>query len=491
MPDLDLNNAYSPPGVYIEEETTPVVAAVGILPTVVAIVGPAVGYRVHTEAITLEATTPVSLAKLGVFGPADPTHGAAFRVTAADGTPYEGSDYDFLAAGGEDGQIGTTQDNTSTLARDDTGNIGDGETVYVSYRYQDTSYNAPLRARDYDDVKDAFGEPLDLDTGAILSPLSLAARLALENGASELVLVATTGSATATTRAELQAALAKLGGVQDVNVVVLLPVGITGTPTAAGDTVNVGSDLKTHVEAASADGNFRIGILGYEKTVTVTPETLAAGFSSSRVMLAWPNRLNYFNGYANQTLEISGYYLAAAYAGQLSSYPMQMPLTKKTIRGFAGLPSSVVQAMTVAQKNAWSDAGVAVTEVARTGLLVVRHGTSTDRTNVNSREVSLTRARDAKVRLIQDTAERAELIGTPIDAETPIRIKGVIAGCLETAKRNGLIVDWINLKVRVRSVDPSVIEVKYEYRPAYPLNYIVISYSIDTRTGETTLLEAA
>jgi hypothetical protein len=34
------------------------------------------------------------------------------------------------------------------------------------------------------------------------------------------------------------------------------------------------------------------------------------------------------------------------------------------------------------------------------------------------------------------------------------------------------------------STDPTVVEVKFAYKPAYPLNYIVISFSIDMSTGD-------
>jgi hypothetical protein len=95
------------------------------------------------------------------------------------------------------------------------------------------------------------------------------------------------------------------------------------------------------------------------------------------------------------------------------------------------------------------------------------------------------------VLLIQGTVENAALIGTAIDENTHIAVKGVVAGALETAKRNETIINYINLKVRQRSVDPSVIEVKFQYKPAYPLNYIVISFSIDTTTGEVTPLDVS
>lgn len=480
MPDF---TQYQPPGVYVEEETSPLVSVIGVAPTLVALVGPSVGYRTHTEAVTLTGTAAVALAKLGI------NVATGFTVASADGTPYAASEFAVVVGAGADATLGTTVDNTTTLARAADSDIDSGETVYVTYRYTDAEYAAPFTANDFDDVKDAFGEPLDLATGAVLSPLSLAAKVAFENGARDLVLVATEGTATAVTRTQLAAGLAKLESVYDVNVVVPLPVGLTGTAVAPGDVINVGDDLAAHVAAMEQEGLQRVGILGTESTVSVLPDVIAEGIANKRVMLAWPNRLNYWNGQTNQNIEVAGYYLAAAYAGRMAALPVQTPLTKQTIRGFSGVPAALLQTMSKSTKNAWSKAGVAVTEVLRNGSLVVRHGTTTDPTNVNTRELSLVRARDALVRLVQDTTDGSNLIGQPIDEETPIRVKGVVAGVLESARDTGIIVRYQNLKVRQRSLEPTIIEVKFQYLPAYPLNYIVISFSIDTMTGEIAPIE--
>jgi hypothetical protein len=69
----------------------------------------------------------------------------------------------------------------------------------------------------------------------------------------------------------------------------------------------------------------------------------------------------------------------------------------------------------------------------------------------------------------------------------------VVAGALEAAVDSGIIYAYNDLKARQLTSDPSVIEVKFQYRPSYPLNYIVIKFSINTETGEviTTEEEAA
>ncbi len=56
---------------------------------------------------------------------------------------------------------------------------------------------------------------------------------------------------------------------------------------------------------------------------------------------------------------------------------------------------------------------------------------------------------------------------------------------LEHAVLTGTIVAYTGLAVRQRSLDPTVIEVKFSYLPAYPLNYIVISFSVNVATGAT------
>ncbi len=470
---IDFSSTYQPPGVYIEEDTTPLVSVIGVQPTVVAIVGPGQGYRLHTDTVVLTDTTPEPLSQLGI----DITN---VTVTLADGTVVDPSQYALVVTGSD-------ETSATTIARTSGSTITNGGTVYVTYQYTDDLYFTPLRASNFEDVKDIFGPPLDLTTGDILSPLSLASKVAFENGATQLVLVATEGTPSSVTRTALTDGYAKLAAFDDVDILVPLPVGITGAHGSLGDSVNVGADLKAEVEADAAATLFRIGIIGYDKIVTADPAIdLVSGFSSSRVMLVWPNRVNYYNGETNLNIEVSGYYLAAGVAGRMASQLPQTPVTRKQVRGFSGFPGTMQAAMSTTQKNAWAAAGVCVVEIARTGQMLVRHGVSTDPTSVNTREVSLTRGKDAMVGLIQATLESTGLIGSSIDANTLLVVKGIVTGGLETAKRVGVIIDYANLVARQRSVDPSVIEVKFQYQPAYPLNYIVVVFSINTTTGEVT-----
>lgn len=474
----DQFTTYQPPGVYTTEERSITPSQVGIAPAVVAIVGPSVGYRVNTEAVVLAGSALSRLSKLGI----DPD---SIVVVKADGTTAVVDD-DYEITTGESTDVDSDTDNTTDIARPGGTTIGDGETVVVSYNYTDASYFEPLRVTSNDQVAAAFGAPLDRTTGAILSPLSFAAKFAFDNGASRVVLLAVPGSATSVTTEDLVLGYAKLLAQTDVTVIVPLPVGIVGDDNDPGDIPTVCSNLAAHINEAVSDNARRIGVLGVEAAASLSPTAIAAEASLDRIVLVHPNRMNYYNSFLSATVEVSGYYHAAAWAGRLASLPVQFPMTRKQIRGFTGIAGAVLAGMTKATKDAWSKNGVAVTEPSDRNGLVCRHGTSTDPTDLFSREISLTRAKDAMVKSIRDNLEGSGLIGSPIVEETPILLRAQIVGSLEMMASQDVIVGYGGVSVQQVSLDPSVMEVRFQYRPSYPLNYISIVFSIDTTTGNVT-----
>jgi hypothetical protein len=190
-----------------------------------------------------------------------------------------------------------------------------------------------------------------------LKPLSMAAKVAFENGARELVLLAAEGTSSVTAAA-LAAAYPKILNLHEVGVVVPVTAGIT----SGGDLGTAATDLANHCANASADGFFRIGIIGVDTGYTTgTPEAIAETANSKRVMVAWPNKLLYYNAFTGSTVEVGGQYLAAAYAGRLVSRPVQHGLTRKGITSFAGISATALASMTKAAKDTWSDSGEPIT----------------------------------------------------------------------------------------------------------------------------------
>jgi hypothetical protein len=166
-----------------------------------------------------------------------------------------------------------------------------------------------------------------------------------------------------------------------------------------------------------------------------------------------------------------------------------MPLTHKTVQGFSAITASVLKTLTPTNKDTLAKGGVALVEPDRQGRLRVRHGVTTNfGGGILTREISLVRVQDGLYNLLQDTMENSGLIGIPITDATALQVKSVVSGALETAKNtNALIVDYNSLAVRQQSPpsgDPTVIDVRFAYRPPWPLNYILVSFTVDTSNAD-------
>lgn len=466
---------YIPPGVTVDENAQPVPNVNGIVaipPSLVALVGPSIGYQTYTEPVKLNATTPVTLTQKGV----DLT---SVVVTSLGGTARTVTT-DYVTA-----QSGSpAEESVSTIARVNGGAISDGDTVYVSYHYTNSDFYLPFLSSDWDQIQTRFGAAINSSTGAVGSPLSLAAKIVMEQGVRELILLPTKGSTiTSVTAAQINTAYTYLEARDDVGIVVPIGVGITGSDVSPGDTTSLVQNLKTHTDSMAAQGKYRVGVVGLESTATRTHSTLAQSMSAKRLLIAYPNILNWYNGYTNTTIELGGIYLGAALAGMMAARAPQEPLTKKIVRSFPSIPARIFSTMTKTAKDDMSNSGVCVVEQGADGRLTVRHGVTTDRTNVLTREVSIVRAKDTLVRLLYQALDQAGVVGSPLGAETPVRVQSICDGALAQAKNAGLIVDYSNLSVRISDTDATSLQVKFAYRPAYPVNYITVSFSINTVTG--------
>ena len=445
---------YVPPGVYWQQSATPISPQSAGLPNGVAIVGPGIGYRTFSEAITLTGTDPVALSKEGVDG--------SSIIVSANGTTYAvTTDYVVTTSGS-----GPTT--VTSIASNGEGSITSGETVTVSYQYTDATYTIPTQISDAQTVQNLYGPAFDPTTGDLMSPLTLASNFAFANGAKNLVLVATTGTVTPSV---LNTSIELLSTVDTVSIVVPLPVGLT----SSGDIQSVDTDLSVFVDAQSDLSNFMIGILGYENGPTanaINPISISSNSGDERVVVAYPNSMTYYTN--NTSNQIAGYYLAAAYAGTLAGNPVQRGLTRQRIVGFSGIDPVVYSTMTTSQKNTWSAGGVAVSEIDRNGNLVV------------TREIPLVRAQDAMIDTILQTVINAGIIGSPITANTSPTIAGLVNIVLASLKAAGVIENYTSISVTESTGDPTIMNVTFLYVPAYPLNYIAITFGIDTTTGSTT-----
>jgi hypothetical protein len=483
MPSL--SSGYNPPGVYVSSDSSSVTGVVGVQPTVACLVGPGLGYQTATDTLVFPSlSTPLKLSQLGV-------QQSSIAVSYIDGGGVShnltlGTDYTVSATDG------SYPDTVTTITPVGTGALPVNTSIFVAYRYANANYFAVNSFTDFASLIAVYGNPFNSTTGAIQSPLSLAAQIAFENGANQVYTVALSGLGSLSDQYRDAYTLTESLNVIDITVPVFAENAITDNT----DLPSFISRLVTHLQNCEADGFPRVGIMGVGSgfSDSVTPDIIAQEFNYKRVVFVWPKELLYYNNFTNSTVTIGGTYLAAACAGVLCNNPVNQGLTRRQIRSFSGITLKAAQSSTTTNKNTWSAAGVAVAEVNRLGQLVIRHGTTTDPSVVTKRELSIVRCQDALFNLVQQSLDQAQLIGSPITTDTPLTVKSIITGALETAVSTNSIQAYNNVSVRQQALpngDPTVIECLFSYQPTYPLNYITVVLTLDLTTGQVTTTDSA
>lgn len=478
MSFINFSGSYQPPGVYVTAQIPQSVQASTVANTAVALVGPTRGYATNTDTVVLSGTAQ-PLSKYGI-------NASTITVTDSYGNAIPTANYTLSPLSGQQSptqQVTIVQAGTPPTTGTWT---SFSQPVYVSYQYTDAAFSNPQTFTSYNAIQAYYG-PAYTATGTLNSPITLAAQLLYSNGNPTTVCVPTADtSPTATTQANLKAAYSLLAANTSIGLVVPLPVGITTQATLQGCM----QDLAAHCEGLASQQIYRIGIFGYDSTValsTFAPNALISGSGADpRVVLAFPNQMSLYYQPTNTNLTVSGYYLAAAYAGVLASGPVQQGLTRRVVNGFAGISSALQPSMTKLSKNSWSSGGVAVAEISSTGSLVCRQGVTTSTSSVINQEISLVRSADSMMSSLQTTILNTGLIGSPTTTNTPSLIQQASQSCLDLLTANGTIVGYSSLSVSVQSFNPTVITVSFQYQPAYPLNYVSVSFGVDASTGFVT-----
>lgn len=472
---IDLSR-YLPPGVYTEAIQGPQLAVNSTLPTAVGLIGTSVGFRTWVESVLInpdeDEETPATnrtLAKKGIN-----TETLVVRNANTGQVYVESTDYTVVHI---DGTINTA-DATYTISRViEDGHIDPGDTVQVSYQFTDPKYFDAQTFYDYDDVKNYYGEPFNRTTGEIQSEITLGAKFALLNGAYEVVCAAvnpeTPGSPTTS---EYEDALDMLRDQTRVAVVV---------PCTGSQPLH--ALVLQHVQSQSANRFERRAILGMDGTSTPVASSQrivnAQAITDSRVLMVSPATFNYYSTELNNEILLGGQYMAASLAGMTVAMSYAEPLTHKRITGWAG----VEELQPEGERSLESQNGLCVIEKTRTQLIRVRHGRTTDPTDLISAEWSITGQQDALTYRIRDYLEAANLIGRPIYPYTLINVKSSAEAALQSLIRDALLVDYMGLKVRQLLLNPDVIEISFGWLPAFPLNYIAVRFGISLMSGDVSV----
>lgn len=343
--------------------------------------------------------------------------------------------------------------------------IADGETVVVAYNYTDNFFYEPTFFSDFDDIRDKYGPAFD-SAGAIASPLTLAARFAFMNGASEIVLVASLTSSDT----DIGAAIQKL---ENDDTVTMISV-VTGSAASH-------ASLAAHLVAMATVGKYRMGVVGQDGSVnTITAAALrsAQAYNNEALIMVAPAAFSFSNPITGRTQVLGGQYMAAAVLGMFAARDVHIPLTRKTVAGF----TDVYDRRSATEAALDSSVGLMNIE-SRSGTLRVRHGVTTAATNVNTREASVVRAKYDMARRLRFALDGVVGIVAP-STEAPLIVQSQVVGVLDQLSVEGIISGYQDVKARLLSSDLTTVEVRYSYTPAYPINNIAIVFTINTQTGQ-------
>jgi hypothetical protein len=374
------------------------------------------------------------------------------------------------------------------------GGANDQLTVRVSYRATPTDYYLPTRCYSQGDVENKFGAAFD-SAGNVQNPLSLAALFAFQNGASQVVAQALFGGTLAApaaptgTLANWELSFERLRSVTDVSM--LVPVISSGNlNTAPSDSLSLSilQAAQTHARYMAAQENqFLLVIAGEDGTgnTLATPtvlqshaSSLGQGANSESVMLLAPSAFTFGNPVTGANSDVGGQYVAAAAAGLAARYPTQMPLTRKRIGGL----TSIKTARTETQKDQDAQSGLAVVENKR-GRIQIRHSITTNQSTRAQQEFSVVRSKYWMMKNLVEALDTQAVGQLILDSEANFLIQVLVASELELLTNQGAIAEYGDIQVRPDPADATALQVRFTYRPSYPLNRVAITFSITAESG--------
>lgn len=353
--------------------------------------------------------------------------------------------------------------------------ISDGDTIVIQYDYADVDYWKPTIFSDFNDVVDKYGDAFD-ETGNIDSQLSFAAKLSILNGASSLVAVAVPPNATTS---DYEDALLKLEDDEDGQLVVPL----------TGDT-NVFSLVQAHIAKMKLRNIFKTAILGMDGSSTaVSKESLRSqaltlggdSDTAGDICLLSPAVFSYYNSFLSVNTNIGGQYVAAALAGMHAGRDVATSLTRKQVAGL----SAVKDERTTLDKNTDAASGLLVVEqISSTGSIRVRHEITTVPSDINKREFAVALQRNNMVRRVVNALDGSVIGQIFADTAAPGKVASIVDQVLRSLVNLGQLTAYNGLAARISASDPTVVEVRWQYKPVYTVHYVQITFGISL-TGAT------
>lgn len=341
-----------------------------------------------------------------------------------------------------------------------------GDTYFVSYVYEKQDFSTAFYSK-VSTIEKVFG------AATPDNPVSLAAYLAILNGA-VIIGVKQVKRADGESQGSINAyrdAVVELEGVLPGQV---QPDIIT---LMRGDSTDLYMYLKRSCEIQSsiryrAERTAILGVSAGTNSAGVT--NMAQTLGNTRVRLVYPDMatLNVQDGLGSiKEYLIDGPYLAAALAGSVVSpnTDVATPWTGRRLVGFTQLARQLdaVQANQIAVK------GVTILQ-DQAPFIKVRHGLTTDMTNILTKLPTIIMIADEIQRQSRDVLE--SFIGLKFLPGILGQIEGRLSMMLKAAVSAQIITAYTGVKANVSVDDATTCEVEAFYSPVFPLLYILVSF---------------
>lgn len=330
----------------------------------------------------------------------------------------------------------------------------------VSYEY--AKVTADYVPQFYFSMADVVADYGDV---SLSNTLSLGSEIVFTQGASAICLVQC-NPADGSSLNQFKQAINKLAATNGINIVVPL----------SNDT-SLHSFLKAHVDAASSitERKERTAIVSMPAPQTVASMSAQAqALVDKRMVLISANQVSYFIGNDSVATVLNGSYVAAAIAGVRTSrsFDVADPLTHKTLAGFSDMPDTLLRQ----EKITLLSKGVMVIE-NNSGIIRVLQQVTTDTSTRENNEYSVVEIIDFVASNSRRILENI-FIGQKILAGTSSQVKSTETTVLSNLVTSEIIVAFQNVQAAVDNLDPTQIDVSFEIAPVFPLNYILITFSL-------------
>ena len=201
-------------------------------------------------------------------------------------------------------------------------------------------------------------------------------------------------------------------------------------------------------------------------------KTLAQGLKFERLALIAPSSVN--KTIDSVLYELPAYFFGAAASGFLADPDnlVSDPLTRKELYGF----DSINVKYTKTQIRELIQNGIMIVEDFN-GLIRVVQGITTDRTGVDTNEISLVRVADFFGKTLRTTLDQI-YVGTRLDLTSLASIRTTITTVCDNFISRGIFTNIADLSVKQNTQNPTAVDVFLNIQPVYPLNYITVEFTL-------------